>query len=414
MQVHDKLTGKPVAGGVNPWARRAMDWATVASLGGVGFAQAAETANVMAAHGIVSTLKSCPEAYKLYKALKRGDTEAAGVLGELNVHLGGIGNEHLLYRPEVRLDETLAEDNSFLRFFDNVLSTGVDTTGYLSGMNQIKAFQQTAIVHMQTDKVFKALKRGVTEAEKVRLADAGIDDRMLKLLQKKVDDGTVTFQANGSVDRLNMDTWDHGLIDDFAVTINRHTNQIIQRNMLGEDAWWMNKTVGKMLTQFRTFPMIAMEKQLARQIRIMDGESYAAFMYGMAFSTGVSLAKAAAYSVGSDKDETKLDVALTMPGMIQNTFQYASAFGPGYDIFRVGANFFGAEWASPYTQSGVSIPSVQVPTRAMSALSSATQAAMYEDKDLTKSNINNLITPVLGNSLPAVLTSNALQTMVDE
>ena len=417
---YEHFLARPVAGGVNKNVRRLMDWAQMSSLGMVGIPQMAETATILAAHGVGTVFKAVPEMNVLRKGILKGDQEAVGVLKELDVHLGGIGNDHLLYRPEIRLQDVTPEDTGALQFIDNVVAAANDRLGFISGMNQIKSVQQQFIVKMQTDKVFQKLRDGMTEADRVRFADAGFDAGVLKRLQKQLDNGNVTFQANGAVDRLNIDKWESLLIEDFTVGIHRHTNQLIQRGMIGEDAYWTHNTLGSMLTQFRTFPLLAMQKQMVRHVRMADQEALSVFLYGTALSSAVSLAKAAAMDVGSeDKKRTKR--ILSPSGLLQSAMTYNTVLGLVPDITQSIGRIAGmpvlsgSAKARPVSLTSRAIPALSGPVKLAQATSALIQAAApWSDRTINKRDIANTIGMApLGNTYPAVLLMNQIQNLVD-
>ena len=72
------------------------------------------------------------------------------------------------------------------------------------------------------------------------------------------------------------------LRDDFASIMVRGQNNMIQKNMVGEQDLWTRTTTGSMLTYLKMFPLTAIPKQMMRNARFMDNEALGVAMYGMA------------------------------------------------------------------------------------------------------------------------------------
>ena len=75
----------------------------------------------------------------------------------------------------------------------------------------------------------------------------------------------------------------------------------IQEQLIGETATWMHTPLGEMLSQFRTFPLVAMEKQTAREWRMMDTETAQIFMYGAAVGSMMYFTRLASKTIGMDE-----------------------------------------------------------------------------------------------------------------
>jgi hypothetical protein len=338
--IYNQFLGRPVGTGVNRNARRLMDLATVSSLGMVQFAQLAETGAIMASHGIATMFKASPDLLKFRREMKAAvkagaDTsKVQGVLSELKVHFGGIWDEHLLYRPEVRLMDKYGEDGAVAQVFDRVIASASEMMGNINGMNQIKTMQQQFVVMMQADKVIQYLKAGTEDARLLtRFKETGWDEKFLKKLRKRIDNGTITFQDNGAIDKLNMHTWnDAALVEDFGVGLHRHSNQLIQLPMIGETSYWQHGTIGSMLTQFRTYPLVAIEKQMLRHARINDRELYLTMTYGMGLSAMLSVAKAGVSNIGAKDGMKNFQDSMEPRNLAISSMKWVNVFGPAVEV----------------------------------------------------------------------------------
>jgi hypothetical protein len=114
------------------------------------------------------------------------------------------------------------------------------------------------------DKVFQRIRNGETDM----VAEAlGMDTFTLS---EYIDSGDVEFDVDGFVTKLNMANWADADAEDFALALNRHTHQVVQKAMAGEENVWMHKTVGSLMTHLKSFPLTAMRKQ---SIRVATGHT---------------------------------------------------------------------------------------------------------------------------------------------
>ena len=324
--IYQQFLGRPVGEGIHKGGRRMLEWSMTSMLGTVGLAQAAESGNIIAAYGIANLMKYAPDVRKFRNSVKKGTADDS-LLNELNVHYGGMWDEHLFLRPEVRLDQAGGTSSAMWGALDNVLAGSKEMLGYMSGMNHIRRLQQQFVAIGQVNRVVSMLKDGTQNTKLLsRFADAGWDERTLRSIKSKIDDGTVTFQKNGAVDKLNLEMWDARTYEQFALGMHRHSNQLIQFPLIGETANWQHKTLGAMLSQFRTFPMLAAEKQAARGIRIGDPEALLAFQYGLGLSALLYTGRVHALSSGRPDREEFMERRLAPGALVNGALQWAPMF----------------------------------------------------------------------------------------
>jgi hypothetical protein len=126
-----------------------------------------------------------------------------------------------------------------------------------------------------------------------RAEDLGLDPATFARIKQYVDNGTVEFKA-GSLYKLNFDKWSPDVVEDFALSLNRHVNQVVQKAMVGEDNILFHKDgLMALFWHLKSFPMLAMEKQALRHAKMADSQTTAVFLYGLATAATVFAAKAA-------------------------------------------------------------------------------------------------------------------------
>ena len=313
------FTATPIAGGINKNARRFQQMTTVNLLGMVGAAQLAEVGTVVARLGLKSAAKNMPavdEVVTLARKVKRGRND---VIDELRPLLGDFDYDHLLYRPDIVIDDKISgavDLATFGKIVDKGLGKASVMLGYASGMNTVRHFEHRMAAKMMINK-FADLAVNPEQLAKsaARMEDIGIDavylDKIIKQINKGVANGDTVFDAKGTLTKLGIQKWPEDVAEQFAIGINRHTAQVVQRQLAGETSNWMHKTVGSLLTQFRHFPIVAFEKQLLRNLRHHDQASISTMLYGFAVSYGVQSIKA-----GLTSDER------TQEDLIKQTVNY--------------------------------------------------------------------------------------------
>ena len=79
--------------------------------------------------------------------------------------------------------------------------------------------------------------------------------------------------ANGRLDRLNIDQWGHVTREDFILSLNRHAAQAVQRALAGEEPIWLSKDFGAVLLHLKRFPLLALSKQIGNSTRVQGSDN---------------------------------------------------------------------------------------------------------------------------------------------
>jgi hypothetical protein len=113
-----------------------------------------------------------------------------------------------------------------------------------------------------------------------KLGRAGLDesniDDVFEGLKK-----FVTRDGDGKIEHIDWEGWhaaDGNSVDLFRLAIDREARRAVQEHTIGESAPWMHTTIGKMLTQFRTFMLVAHAKQTLYGLNHMDAQTATAWM----------------------------------------------------------------------------------------------------------------------------------------
>lgn len=284
----------PVAGGISPNSRRIQQSATLSSLGMVGVAQLAELGTIVGRVGLKAAAKHMPAINEVFTLAKSVKDSKDPVINELRAFIGDFDYDHLLYRPDIILDDraTGAVDSApWVKTLDKGLGKASTALGYASGMNSIRHIEHQLAARTIVDK-FANLAVNPKNIDKslARMEDIGVEgkdlDRIIKSINKYAE-----FE-NGNLKNLNLAKWDDDLSETFTFAINKHIAQVVQRQLAGETSNWMHKTLGSLLTQFRTFPIVAYEKQLLRNAHYHDQAFYSTMLYGFGISYAIQAIRA--------------------------------------------------------------------------------------------------------------------------
>jgi hypothetical protein len=284
--VHGRVMGQTNEGiGILALAKRITNLSLLEKLG---VTQLAETGVAIAQQGLANWLQRGPMAI-LDKQIKAGNK---ALLDDLAFITGEIGQEHWHFAPWLDLDDISDADKAgWMHAVGKWSSVGSFIQGYTSAFNQVRSFQQRTTALGAVDKVLREVKRAaeagedIGEALRARFEDMGLQADDINALEQLVNNGTVEFVTRGRstfVNRLNMDKWSPELAETFGSAIVRNMNQIVQKAMPGEESAWMFSHAGSLMMHLKTFPLLAIQKQVVRNARFMDKEALATVLYGLA------------------------------------------------------------------------------------------------------------------------------------
>jgi hypothetical protein len=340
--------GGAFAGGLNPWARRALQLTNLSLLNSLGLTQTAEAGVQVAAVGLDAFRRAAP--VEVREMLSGKNSELAE---ELRPWTAAIDGEHNVFMDHLALDDTRADPGAFAeagQFMDKLLVRGSRVQGYVSGFYKVKQLQQRTAVRSVLYRLADMFRKDATMSTK-RLYDMGFtDDAMVTRIGKYFTDGTVKFDEGGDVLRMNFNDWNQEDVLDFALILNRHTDQVVQRAMRGESSVWMHKTEGAVLAHLKSFTILTMQKQLLRNARIMDAEASMAFIYSLGTAGAAYTAQQAIKGNTENLEAEKIakgafmlsnmtgwipqwsDPLMSMLGMDNLRFNHYGAVGVGGDV----------------------------------------------------------------------------------
>lgn len=387
-------------------ANRAADaihnWARTAMLGQATFAQAIETATVAANTGIWATVKQIPGIPKLMKDLVKGDITHAE-LKELAPLLGDVGHDYKLLKGSRMADNMHADDGAAAQVVDLALKYNKNVNNLLSGFNVVHGVQRQMAVLGMKQRVYDMLMSGKVHQ---RLEDAGIHGEWIDRIKGQLD-------KHSSVDEqgvrfFNTDKWDDPqAVEKIADSMHRVSNQLIQGHMVGETSAFMDGNVGRVLTGFRTFPIVALRKQLIRNMYMADSVTWTNIVTSVSLSAVLYSAKVNLNAVGMSESNKKkyLEQRLSDSALAMGALQYASMSSILPDLFAAGANWAGGE--RRFDSDFSSVPTLGFMSRAMETGSE--WAHSLTDDDYRMKNPVKKALGLVNSTLPLVWVATALE-----
>ena len=277
--------GGPVAGGLSPVYSNMKKLTNLALLNGLGVTQLGETGAMIGAVGIKKWWEHAGAAVR-----SAANDPKSALVQELK-HINVLVPEERLFRPDlnIEMDKVGTAQSELAMKISTMLNQGQRIQGVTSGFYAARNIQQRIAVTSAADKIMTGMKNQNWNTE--RMADIGLDNKLMHEIKQYVDNGTVEFK-DGSLYKLNFDKWSPDHVEDFALSLNRSVHQLVQKAMIGEDNILFHRDgIASLFFHLKSFPMLAMEKQALRHMKMADNEAVAVFLYGLATAATVYSAK---------------------------------------------------------------------------------------------------------------------------
>lgn len=293
--VWEAFTGSAVRGGINKHAGRLMGWTQVAMLAGSGLAQLGETSNIIARHMVNGGMRNMPIIGEM-AGLARTKPDAP-LLKSIAAAGGPLWDNMALHSNDIRLDWNGTISNQAGKILDRALALGQGAMSTISGLRVITSYQRRLAAVLEADALVRLANDGLPTDDKAirRLESMGLTfgsggnwesiAEALRLHGK--------FDGKGVLEDIDFNAMPEGTRDDILFIIKRAVGQQIQESFIGETPTAMHSTTGKLFSQFRNYPMLAMDKQTARQFAIGDTEAYFTVMMGLTLNAMIAPARMA-------------------------------------------------------------------------------------------------------------------------
>lgn len=320
--------------------------ATSASrLGGMAFTQFAEFGNAIPALGVQASFRAVSNLGRMMKEVRgiaQGHTTPNEVLKSLDQMGGGVGmDDYWMTRMfDVRDNEVELYNGGDLGIITRSVRAGAHANMILSGHRNILAAQTRLMSEEIIRKAVRFAQKG--DADKA-LDDMGINQRLRDALRKDMD-RIATFDSKGNLTGLDLfkgKALKPEMVNELVQAVERGAGQIIQRTFTGESGHWAHNGFLKLLLQFRTFSVTAVEKQWGRNMRNYGAvKSFSYLMAAMSFALPIHMARMQTkmLTMSESKREEYWEKNGSPMALTRATLNYASSAGLAGDIMDLGVS----------------------------------------------------------------------------
>jgi hypothetical protein len=335
-QVAAELMGEPFGSATPKWMERAMSANTLVRLGGIVYNQISESITGIAHVGAMRTMESVAGIPRLRQeiiALSRGQKVDNPIIGSLEI-AGGAEFGTDAYKIVMPYDNpsntmpTYGQDT--LTLTDRLLRGGGHLQAKLSFWRAIHSAQQRGMAEQIVHKALRYIREGKND---IALQQFGITPELQAAMRAELDT-IAKFDANGRLFQFDVTKMsDPNMREAFIQAVWRGNSQIIQGTFIGERGKWAHEGVLKMMTQFRTFPIVSMEKQWGRQRNSRGAAAAVGIVLGaMSLAAPIYMARTYASSIGRPDQEAYLEERLQPQHIARAAMNYVAGLGMAPDF----------------------------------------------------------------------------------
>lgn len=295
-------------------------------LGGMGFTQASELANLATTIGAGAMVKSIPIVRQMFKEARL--MQSNGIFDTIEL----IGGRHDAldkwhFPSETRPGDTAIYGHDTPGLLTRGISTAARKFQVITGHRMIHAYQMRMSTEQIASKVLRAAN-GSTGLGKL-VTEMGFNEDFMSRLKADLPN-IATFDGKW-VSGLDLSkTADPQTMSEFVQGVQRGAKQVIQGSFRGEGMKAQTHVLGQFLTQFRNFGFLAMEKQWARVAGTVGVPVATAMMVGqMMLSIPIYLARVRLNAMGmqSDKQEQYLKSNTSPIAIARASMNYSGLTG---------------------------------------------------------------------------------------
>ena len=351
-----------------PWAgeKRSRFAANIAGftrlqrLGGLGFTQLAETAQLVHHLGFGAALKAVPELTRMVgeiRKLRKGAVVDNKWLSSIETHQGfefGMSDFRMIAALDAP-DELLRQYGKGSDIATRAIAAGNHAQNALSFFRGLHSAQHRMTAEMILKRAVQYIQDGASGQP--FLDDMGINPKLAQAIRNDLPALLIKDKQGNVVGFDITQSTSARAAEDLIQAIHRGTAQIIQGNFIGERGAWAHNDVAKLFLQLRTFGLTSMEKQWGRVRTVQSGGALNGYGYAagvligqMAMALPIYLTRVAVYAAGRDDAEDFIARATTPASMIQALMNYTAMSGLASDAFDMVASMAGG-WSDDAKQA---------------------------------------------------------------
>lgn len=317
---------------------RVLQANAVSRLGGMGFTQLAEFVNGAVHVGVGRTLDAVvgvPRLLGEIKALARGEEVQNGILTGMEKLYGGAEFGTQSYKTVFPFDNKSLDPHSYgeetITLMDRLLRGASHMQAKLSFWRAIHSAQQRGMAEQIVRKAAVFLREG--QSTDVFLKDMGMSDDLLARMRAELP-SIASWDAQGRLVELDVTrATDLDAAREFTQAVHRGVSQIIQGTFIGERSQWATDAHMRLLTQFRSFGLLAIEKQYGRQVgNVGEMKTLGILLGSMCAVLPIYAARMQLQSLGREDREEFLDKAFESRRVARQTMNYVAGSGLAGDF----------------------------------------------------------------------------------
>lgn len=322
--VYNHILGRPMSNEVYGKQERVLkavrDFNFIRMMGQVGFAQAAEIGNTLGYAGFRAMGAHMPAMRDIIRMAKGGQMDDQ--LARDLINMGGLGGEMAAMHPMARSAEDAMFDVGLTKL-ERGLAYGRHGVAMVSGLapitNMLRQVSARSFVQKFSDYARGLSKMGKGDID--QLAWAGITRENRSAIFSDLKKYSKVEGKTSKVESIDWEKWSAESPDTyetFSMAVYRESRRVVQENTIGETAPWMHSQIGKVLTQFRGFMLVAHAKQTLYGLHHANPKVAMAFLASTLFA---GLSYTAQTSLNYAGNEEELEKRLTMQNIALSAFQ---------------------------------------------------------------------------------------------
>lgn len=358
MEAFDRVAQRYVgrmAGDRNPDLMQAINnWSSASAMGGGIWNQLGEYLNAVPTVGMGGVAKAAglaPEMRRAIRAHLKGEHVEDNILSGLEEIGGakfGFGDYDMYAGPDFE-EEQMFHGPEGAGILTRMGARAAHAQHIWTGQRLARAVQTRGLTKVMVEKVLSSLKYGHDMSKGLR--DIGLTDELVAGMKASLDDVT-KWKADGTLDTFDPRLSENASHDktwaSFYHAVQRGANQMIQGEFVGETGEWASKPLMRFMMKFRTFSLIAHQKQLGR-VSNLYGPGAAAAMtigaMGMAVPLYAARVLSASALMSPDEREKYLKQRLNPLALGRASMNYVSTTGLLGDMADLVSGVAGG-WAS--------------------------------------------------------------------
>jgi len=306
-----------------------MMFTTLSRLGGVVWNQIAETINIATTLGVGHAFKAIGDMPRMAGELRRmiKGEKVDGILSGIETWGYAPGMDHYRmnfpYESHTGQNTVLGRDS--LNAADRLLRSGLNLQAKLTGWRLMTAVQERAATEQIVLKALRYIRDG---GEDAALRDMGFGPDVVAAVKAEFPN-IVQQDASGKFVGFDIQKMQNvTAAEDFVQAVHRGAKQIIQGTYIGETGKWAHDGWLKLLTQFKTFSLIAVEKQWGRNVSNYGMvKALSILLASMSAAAPIYMARMAVQAQGRPDKEKYLEERLRPEMIARATLNYVASSG---------------------------------------------------------------------------------------